>query len=474
MSMSFEGVAEQPIADPAADDERAAAGVADGARDLASLIERRGGSIGHARQDCGCQRLAAPSLDEPIAEPRRDRVEDGRAARDSVRKHLGHRPIDRAGDRVGDRPRVLPRAVGAGRKSRFLVITSKNSVRVEIGKTIVDVDPRAAQLGAEHSARPTWANFVAAYAPMNGTPRLPTMEDTMIRWPLRLPPEDRQRGASGEVGAHVVHVEELLHLRRLRSGRWRRRCRSPALQTITSRRPNRSTAAATSASMSCARVTSAAHGDRLAAGALDLCSDLGEPVHAAGADGERRAIAGQPHGRRAPDAGRRAGDRDDALNRHAGEDSTRLRRMAHGSAISPLAVAEGCRTSTRSRAVRDRAWRRSVAAARASRSRLRRLNFSTGVRFGQLPARRFVTARHAAQEHPVFVKLQQLSWPCMPQNQLTDSIRATAVASPSAVSVRSLSRRRHLLGKLGLHDSAPFADRGHETSLCLIRRLRLG
>ena len=65
-----------------------------------------------------------------------------------------------------------------------------------------------------HSASPTCANFVAAYAPMKGTPRLPTIDDTMMRWPWPWRLNTGTRGACGVESAEVVDVNEPAHLRR--------------------------------------------------------------------------------------------------------------------------------------------------------------------------------------------------------------------------------------------------------------------
>ena len=46
---------------------------------------------------------------------------------------------------------------------------------------------------------------------MYGTPRLPTIDETMMMWPRPLAPEDGQRRARRVVGAHVVDVEQPLH-----------------------------------------------------------------------------------------------------------------------------------------------------------------------------------------------------------------------------------------------------------------------
>ena len=54
---------------------------------------------------------------------------------------------------------------------------------VETGKTTLTWISEPASSARRHSARPTCANFVAAYAPIYGTPRLPTIDETMQMWP---------------------------------------------------------------------------------------------------------------------------------------------------------------------------------------------------------------------------------------------------------------------------------------------------
>ena len=94
------------------------------------------------------------------------------------------------------------------------VITSKNSVSVEIGYTTDTWSPVPSSSARRHSARPTCANFVAEYGPMNGMPRLPTIDETMIVWPRPCCPEHRQRGARRVERAEEVHVHDRLHLSR--------------------------------------------------------------------------------------------------------------------------------------------------------------------------------------------------------------------------------------------------------------------
>ena len=130
---------QQPIAHPAADDERAAAGVADGARDLAAPA-----AAGRSNSASGPIVVRADRMNRGAIA-----FDDAEQARGAKRVHLGCRRGDRARDRVGDRRGVLLRAVGAGREAGRRVITSKNSVSVDIGIDDGHVDARAAQLGAQ-------------------------------------------------------------------------------------------------------------------------------------------------------------------------------------------------------------------------------------------------------------------------------------------------------------------------------------
>src|SRR5215471_7741496 len=67
-------------------------------------------------------------------------------------------------------------------------------------------DPATSDL--RHSAMPIWANFVAEYAPIYGTPRLPTIDEVTAT----LPPEGGERGAGRIERAEVVDVHQLPHL----------------------------------------------------------------------------------------------------------------------------------------------------------------------------------------------------------------------------------------------------------------------
>jgi hypothetical protein len=206
-------VSEQAVADPAADDECAPAGVADGVGDLDGALVRSGSRARPADEVNGRSSplpvrqigFAAEALDDAIAESRRERVEPHQRPRFEPRVHLRHRALDGARDRVGDRLGILPRAWP--RTTVVPVscdITSKNSVSVETGYTTLTWIAVPTSSERRHSARPTCANFVAAYAPMYGTPRLPTIDETMMMWPWRCRRNTRKRGGVRRLGADVV------------------------------------------------------------------------------------------------------------------------------------------------------------------------------------------------------------------------------------------------------------------------------
>ena len=145
---------------------------------------------------------------------------------------------------------------------------------------------------------------------MYGTPRLPTIDETMMRWPA---PWRRKTGSAarvGVIGAEVVDVQQLPHLvgRHLVD-----RARDAeagvadhdveAAEALDPRAP-------TSPSMSALARHVGDHRQRLAAGRVDLRRNRVQPIGAPRADHDRRAVARQPQRRRAADAGGRAGDRD--------------------------------------------------------------------------------------------------------------------------------------------------------------------
>ena len=112
-------------------------------------------------------RPAPEALDDAVAEARRQRVEQHEGPRLEVRVDLGHGPCDRARDCVRDDEKVdnIEKVEHTGEPvSRD--ITSKNSVSVDTGKTTVTWMSEPTNSDLRHSARPTWANLVAAYALM--------------------------------------------------------------------------------------------------------------------------------------------------------------------------------------------------------------------------------------------------------------------------------------------------------------------
>ena len=149
-----------------------------------------------------------------------------------------------------------------------------------------------------HSASPTWANFVAAYAPMNGTPRLPTIDETMMMWPALLARNTRRAARAAWKVPSVVDLEQLPHLvgrtvdgavdaeagvadhhvepaEPLDRGAPRTR---PCRRRASRRRPRAG----------------------LAAGGGDLGGHGSQPIRPPRADGNRRAIARQPQRRARP------------------------------------------------------------------------------------------------------------------------------------------------------------------------------
>ena len=90
--------AKQPIANPAADDQCAAARGANRFSETHSVFERR-----HA------ERLPAKPLHQSIRERRSEGVHPHQCPRRSMRKDLGHRSIDRAGNRIGHAVDMLTR-----------------------------------------------------------------------------------------------------------------------------------------------------------------------------------------------------------------------------------------------------------------------------------------------------------------------------------------------------------------------------
>ena len=142
-------------------------------------------------------RLAAAALDEPIGEARRDGIQHDERARLGVRVDLGHGLLDRARDRVGDRPTTLPRTERARRACRARATSRRRTRSRSKRDTRRSRGCRSGSSARRHSARPTCANFVAAYAPMYGTPRLPTIDDTTMTCPGAWRRNTRQRRARG-------------------------------------------------------------------------------------------------------------------------------------------------------------------------------------------------------------------------------------------------------------------------------------
>ena len=160
MSMSLAVAAHQPVAHPAADDERAAARVAHGLGDVSRTFERvvchpitLTAEIAELAEIriilcalsglCGDRSAGSSAGLRPYfltirsQNPGASAFSQTRPRDMRVRIDLGHRTVDRPGDRVGD----LCRRSDAGQRSRVTGapvsrdITSKNSVSVETGKT---------------------------------------------------------------------------------------------------------------------------------------------------------------------------------------------------------------------------------------------------------------------------------------------------------------------------------------------------
>ena len=73
--------------------------------------------------------------------------------------------------------------VGADTCPSFVRWTSKNSVRVLAGSTIVAVTPEPSSSPRSASVIPTSANFDAEYAPWNGNAIFPTTDPTFTICP---------------------------------------------------------------------------------------------------------------------------------------------------------------------------------------------------------------------------------------------------------------------------------------------------
>ena len=155
---------------------------------------------------------------------------------------------------------------------------------------------------------------------MNGTPRLPTIEETMIRWPAPWRRKTRQRGARGVVGAEVVDVEELSHLVG-GDGVDRAGNAEPGVANHDVQPPNRSTVRRTSSSMSCSLVTSATIGIACPPAVVDFATRRRRADRPPCANRERRAVARETHSRRTADSGRGSCYRDDMGGCHPLQDS---------------------------------------------------------------------------------------------------------------------------------------------------------
>ena len=150
------GVApEQPIANPAADDQRPPAGLAHRARELERRAAER---IDH---DCGVSRFSPEPPDDAIGQAWSEGVENRKQARRRVGIDLGLRALHRADDGVGDALGRLPRPMARDLEA---LLARHRVAELGLGADREDTLTRTlvpSSSARSASARPTWANLVA-------------------------------------------------------------------------------------------------------------------------------------------------------------------------------------------------------------------------------------------------------------------------------------------------------------------------